>query len=280
MAEDVTPATPPAQPELPLIPSRRERARKSSYRFRFGLIYVLLAGVVGAGVGAFIVLAAGSADPAEPAWSAWHPNGSKVMKVRQIADRIPKSYRAENGSQLTVSLVSPLEVPTPQGNVPMRAVFVRPDTSKGLAEEDDIAVYPAGSVVSFGLCGTKSKEQCEVVPSSAERDTLLRRQALELSLYTLKYVDSVDSVVVFLPTQPKDATSKTVFLRRSDVTEELDSPLSTLLPTLKPKVGALDSLEEGEILRLTQSRTYAAEVQASPDGSPILILTPPGAETG
>ena len=48
----------------------------------------------------------------------------------------------QNGAQLTVSLAGPLSVPTPQGEVPVRAVFVRPDTSKGLAEEDDIAVYP------------------------------------------------------------------------------------------------------------------------------------------
>ena len=109
---------------------------------------------------------------------------------------------------------------------------------------------------------------------SSEQQTLLRRQALELSLYTLKYVDSIDSVVVFMP--PEAKSQRTVFLRRSDVTDELDRPLSALLPTAKPKVGGLSSLEEGQILRLTRTRTYSAEVQASPDGSPVLILTPPG----
>ena len=236
---------------------------------------MLLAAVVGAGVGSFIVLASGSGESEEPAWSAWQPNGSRLMKVRQIADRIPKSYRAENGSQLTVSLASTLTVPTADGvNVPVRAVVVRPDTSKGLAEEDDIDVYPAGNIVSFGLCGTKSKQQCEVTPRNAKRDTLLRRQALELSLYTFKYVDSVNSVVVFMP--PKAESQDTVFLRRSDVADVLDQPLSSLLPTVRPRVGALSSLEQGRIMRLTEPRTYAAEVQASPDGSPVLILTPPG----
>ena len=184
-----------------------------------------------------------------------------MAKVRQIADRIPKAYRTQNGAQLTVSLAGPLSVPTPQGEVPVKAVFVRPDTSKGLAEEDDIAVYPGNAVVSFGLCGTRSKEQCEVGSTvSAERQTLLRRQALELSLYTLKYVDSIDSVVVFMP--PEAKSQSTVFLRRSDVADELDRPLSSLLPTAKPKVGGLNSLEEGQILRLTRTRTYSAEVQA------------------
>ena len=75
---------------------------------------------------------------------------------------------------------------------------------------------------------------------------------------------------------PEAKSQSTVFLRRSDVTDELDRPLSSLLPTAKPKVGGLSSLEEGQILRLTRTRTYSAEVQASPDGSPVLILTPPG----
>ena len=276
MAEDVTPEAPAPQPD-PIVP-RRERARQTSYRLRFGIAYVLLAAVVGAGVGSFIVLASGTDQPEEPAWSAWQPTGSKLAKVRQIADRIPKAYKAENGAQLNVSLASSLAVPTAQGDLPVRAVFVRPDTSKGLAEEEDIDVYPGNSVISFGLCGTKSKEQCEVAATNAERDTLLRRQALELSLYTLKYVDDVDSVIVFMPPSAK-APSSTVFLRRSDLAEELDRPLISLLPTTRPKVGALTTLEEGQIRRLTQSRTYAAEVQPSPDGSPVLILTPPGAET-
>ena len=276
MADDVTQGATPPEPEpLVLGPSREERARSSSYRLRFGIIYVFLAAVVGAGIGAFIVLATGPEKQEDPAWSAWQPKGSTMAKVRQIADRIPKAYRTENGAQLTVSLAGPLSVPTPQGEVPVKAVFVRPDTSKGLAEEDDIAVYPGNAVVSFGLCGTRSKEQCEVGKTvSAEQQTLLRRQALELSLYTLRYVDGIDSVVVFMP--PDAKSQSTVFLRRSDVNDELDRPLSTLLPTAKPKVGGLNSLEEGQILRLTRTRTYSAEVQASPDGSPVLILTPPG----
>ena len=231
MADDVTQGAAPPEPEpLVLGPSREERARSSSYRLRFGIIYVFLAAVVGAGIGSFIVLATGPEKQEDPAWSAWQPKGSTMAKVRQIADRIPKAYRTENGAQLTVSLAGPLSVPTPQGEVPVKAVFVRPDTSKGLAEEDDIAVYPGNAVVSFGLCGTRSKEQCEVGSKvSSEQQTLLRRQALELSLYTLKYVDGIDSVVVFMP--PEAKSQSTVFLRRSDVTDELDRPLYSLLPT-------------------------------------------------
>lgn len=273
MADDVTP--PESEPRLP--PDRRERARRSSYRFRFGIVYILLAALLGAGVGSFIVLATRPDSPKEPPWSTWQPKGSRLAKVRQIADRIPKAYRNEEGKQLTVSLVSSLAVPTESGDVPVRAVFVRPDVSRGLAEEDDIARYDGSNVISFGICGADSKEQCEIASGTASEDrfNLLRRQALELSLYTLKYVDDVDSVIVFMPPTPKGQSNGTVFLRRSDVADELRRPLSSLLPTARPQAGSLGSLEEGAILRLTQSRTYAAEVQPSPDGSFILVLTPP-----
>ena len=273
MADDVT----PVEPELPLVPDRRERARRSSYRFRFGIVYVVLAAVLGAAVGSFIVLASRGDAPEDPAWSAWHPTGSKLAKVRQIADRIPKAYRNEDGSQLTVSLASTLAVPTENGDVPVRAVVVRPDTSKGLAEEDDIDTYDGREVVTFGLCGADSKQQCEIAKgtSSPERFTLLRRQALELSLYTLKYVDDVDSVIVFMPPSQKGQSNGTVFLRRSDVERELQQPIASLLPTAKPRIGRLPSLEEGQIIRLTQPRTYAAQVQPLPDGNPVLVLTPP-----
>ena len=274
MADDVTPA---AAPEQPLVPDREERARRSSYRFRFGVVYIFLAVVLGVGIGSFIVLASQGEPAQEPAWSAWRPTGSRQAKVRQIADHIPKAYKNQDGSQLTVSLASSLAVPTEQGDVPVRAIVVRPDVSKGLAEEDDIATYDGNEVVSYGICGADSKQQCELAKgvSSPERFTLLRREALELSLYTLKYVDDVDSVIVFMPPSQKGESNGSVFLRRSDVADELDRPISSLLPTKRPRVGALTSIEEGQIIRLTEPRTYAAQVQALPDGNPVLMLTPP-----
>jgi hypothetical protein len=274
MADDVTPA---AAPEPPLLPNRQERARRSSYRLRFGAIYIFLAAVLGAGIGSFVVVASQGEPAPEPAWSAWQPTGSRQAKVRQIADHVPKAYKNDDGSQLTVSLASSLAVPTEQGDVPVRAIVVRPDVSKGLAEEDDIATYSSKDVVSYGLCGADSKQQCEIASgvSSPERFTLLRRQALELSLYTLKYVDDVNSVIVFMPPSQKGQSNGSIFLRRRDVADELQHPISSLLPTKRPRVGALTSLEEGQIIRLTESRTYAAQVQPLPDGNPVLVLTPP-----
>jgi hypothetical protein len=280
VAEDVTSASPPAdipaQTEPPLVRTRSDRARQTSYRLRFAVIYIGLAVVVGAGLGAFVVLATEPAPPEAAAWSSWEPTGSDLARVRQIADRIPKAYRVPTGEQLTVSQASPLAVPTETGDVPVQSIFVRPDTSRGLAEENDIDRYDAANAVSFGLCGLDTDAQCSLPEkTAAEQQVLLRRQALELSLYTFKYVDDIDSVLVFLPPTPKGDIPGTVFLRRADVADELRRPLSKLLPARTPE--SLDDVELGNILRLTQPRTYGFEFQAASDGRPILVLTPPAA---
>ena len=256
--------------------TRRDRARQTSYRFRFGILYVALAVIVGAGVGTFVVLATRPAPPEAAAWSSWQPSGSKLARVRQIADRIPKAYKQPNGEQLTVSQASPLAVPTETGDMPVTSIFVRPDTTRGLAEESDIDAFSGAGAVSYGLCGLGGGPQCALKgQASVERFTLLTRQALELSLYTFKYVDGVDSVVVFMPPSTKGESNGSVFLRRSDVADELRRPISKVLPSTAPRVGGLTGVEVGNILRLTRPRTYAFEFQAASDGRPILVLTPP-----
>jgi hypothetical protein len=276
VAEDVSySALPPPPPELPLGATRRDRARQSSYRLRFGILYVALAVIVGAGVGAFVVLASRDAPPEAAAWSSWEPSGSKLARVRQIADRIPKAYQQENGEQLTVTQASQLTVPSG----PVASIFVRPDASRGLAEESDIDTYTATDAVSYGLCGLGSGARCTISDGTGfgERFTLLSRQALELALYTFKYVEDVNSVIVFMPPTPKNESNGAVFLRREDVADELRRPISHLLPGRAPSIETLSDVELGNIVRLTRPRTYAFEFNAAGDGKPILVLTPPAA---
>jgi hypothetical protein len=278
MADDVT--GPAADAEAPLLPlrgraARSEQARRSSYRFRFGLIYVVLAALVGAGIGAAIILAVRPAPAEDAPWSAWKPQGSIEASAKQIADHVSKGYRLPNGNQLAVALVGPPEVQ----DVKVRAIAVRPDTSTGQAEEDDIDVINTGGSIMYILCGLG--EQCSIKEGkpTEERHQLLRREALELSLYSFKYLDGVDSVVVFLPPAPEaeaeTAVGSSVFLKKSDVRDELRRPLSqTLLRDEPPTVGEMDAIEIGNVDRLTRPRTFQYEFQAAQEGSAILVLTP------
>jgi hypothetical protein len=279
VAEDVSvlPAEQPAADTRSRRARRRDHARGSSYRLRFALLYLALAMVLGAGVGAFVVLATRPEAVPDSQWSAWEPTGSPEARLKQIADRIPQAYR-QGGKQLTISTVNPLTVQGDQGEVPVATVFVLPDTSRGLAEEDDIDRFAGDTVAAFALCGVGGNQCALPGKASVERDTLIERQALELSLYTLKYVDEIESVLVFLP-GPNGQSLGTVFLTRDDVAPELRRPLAELLPTSAPTAGNLNEVEEGHVLRLVEPRIYAFEVLPAPDGKPLLALSPPSEQT-
>ena len=103
-----------------------------------------------------------------------------------------------------------------------------------------------------------------------------RARPSEIALYTFKYVDDVDSVIVFMPTSTKGQSNGSVFLRRADLAE-LRRPIARLLPSHAPRVGGLGKAELSNILRLTRPRIYAFQFQAASNGRPILVLTPPAA---
>jgi hypothetical protein len=261
--------------------SRAERARRGGYRYRFAAIYFVLAAVVGAGVGSFVVLATQDDPPPEAAWSTFVPEGSPTAKTRQIADYVSRRYRGEDHQQLVKAIASKPQVTAgnPPQQIPVPLIAVRPDTSRGQAEEDDIELYQANAAVSYQLCGF-DPNRCAITSGtpSQERHLLLRRQALELSLYTFKYVDDIDSVLVFLPPPANDAEAQvsSVFLRRDDVRAELKSPLLRTLPDKEvPAIGKIMPTEVNAIERITGSRLYTHEytlLQA--EQSPVIVLTP------
>jgi len=124
VAEDVTVpgADRPADPVVPVVgPDRRERARLTSYRFRFGFVYVLLAAVMGGAVGSFIVLVGRPAPAADESWSSWRPDGRENAYPTAIADHVAARYRLPSGKQLVGVLAGPAEVQ----ELPIRAVLIQ-----------------------------------------------------------------------------------------------------------------------------------------------------------
>jgi hypothetical protein len=111
-------------------------------------------------------------------------------------------------------------------------------------------------------------------PSEA-RHLLLRREALELALYTFKYAGTVNSVVVFLPPPPGGETASTVaFFRRRDLGPELARPLSETLTPQTPGVGQISRKETATLNRITRKRIYQYDYTQSQDGGAILLLDP------
>jgi len=256
--------------------SRTDRARSAAYRTRFALIYVALALLAGIGVAAFVVVMK-KPDPAPaPKWSAWQPSGSETAQVRQIADQIAKSYRMKKGGQqLVAALPSAPKVTGSTGDVAVSAIAVRPDTSTGKKEENEIDVVPASHSFQYILCGLGANCSIKGGKASTARHALLRREALELALYTFKYVPDIDSVSVFLPPRPDGASSATsVFLKRSDVKEQLSHPLADSIGVKTPAIGGMPKRELALVNRITEPRLYSYEYQQAQDGSAVLIYDP------
>jgi hypothetical protein len=286
VSESPDPAVVEAEPARPVgeaeARTRSERARRSGYRSRFALVYIFLAAVVGVGVGAFVVLIGRPEAVPPPKWSSWQPTGSADARLKQIADHVSRRYKLESGGELAIALVSPPQVTSPGEagspavSVPVSAIAIRPDTSRGQAEDDEIDIVRGGDrSIMYILCGLgQSCSISEGAPSEA-RHALLRREALELSLYTFKHVEGIDTVTVFLPPRPDGQAPPTaVFLKKGDLGDELRAPLPKTLSPLVPGIGELNGKELATVNRITRPRLYSYEYTQAQDGSAILILTP------
>ena len=268
----------PAKPvgESSSVP-RSERARRTGYRRRFAIVYGALALVGGIALGALIVLLTRPDAVPNPSWSSWEPSGSSNAQVKQIADHVAKEYRFQ-GQQMVVALGGPPTVAAGGDStspIPVAAIAVRPDTSTGQAEEDDIELVDASKSMQYVLCGLGDGCALSSGPPTEARHTLLRREALELALYTFKYVDGVDSVTVFLPPPAGGQSPATaVFLERGDTGPELGKPLSQTLSPITPSVGTIKAEELQTLNRITRSRLYQFQYTQAQDLSAVLVLDP------
>ena len=286
MADDVrkvvTGARPPAAP-TPVsaaapaaTESRAERARKAAYRSRFALLYVLLAVVAGGALGALVVLVSRGSPAPAAAWSSWQPTGTNDQRVAQISSRVAGTYHLPSGDQLATVIAGSPSVTGPDGtSFRVNAIAVRPDTSRGQADANDVNAVNAAGTVMYQLCGLGNACSIAEGQATVARATLLRREALELALYTFKYVKGVDSVLILLPPRPDGKAATAVFLERSDVRSELSRPLSqTLTAPLTPGIGEISADELRVIQGITRPRLYTYSYVQGQDGSPIMVLTP------
>ena len=257
--------------------TRADRARRLAYRSRFAAFYVLLAIVAGAGVGTLLVLVGRGSPAPAPAWSALEPTGSVERRAAQIGDHVGDQYRLPSGKALVaVTYAGPPTVTGPDGaSFQVRAIAVRPDTTAGRAEADDVDTLNAQGTVMYTLCGLGTACSIAEGKASDARGQLLRREALELALYSFRYLDGIDSTLVLMPPRADGQVATAVFHERGDVRTELDQPLDqTLTAPLTPGVGEIQADEQRVIDRTTQSRVYEYSYLQAQDGSPVMVLTP------
>jgi hypothetical protein len=283
VAQDVVPAE-AAAPAVPRVAERSERARDSGYHLRFSLVYALLAAVAAGSIAALVVVATRPDAAKSENWSRFEPSGSPISRTRQIATRVSNEYTLQGGQKLATVVPSPLQTTRfLQGDsgpvsveVPISTLAAQPDVSTGKHEEGDFKLYNASTTVAYQMCGFGSTAQNCAISGKATnaRGQLLRREALELSLYTLKYVPNTNAVLTYLPPRADQAAPPTsVLVARNDVKELLDRPLAR---TLKPKSISLGDKpgDFAEVDRVTLPHLFTYDYQTLPgDGTAILVLT-------
>ena len=239
---------------------------------RFRAAYAVLAVVLGAAVGAFLVLAGGDEQTAGPSWSAWQPEGESAEQMQQIANFVSRQYRLDDTNRQLVA-VTVSKPPTIQTNPP--AAVTRVAVATG-ASEEEIDVMSAEGTAAYVLCGLG--EGCAIREGrpTVERGQLLRREALELALYTFKYVDGVNSVVAFLPPRPGSEQRLAVFFQEDDLSSALERPLrETLAERRSLTPSSLAPSETGVIQSYADRRVFQYRFGQAPDGGVFLALEPP-----
>ena len=270
MAEDLDraeTAVPPAPRETPIVQRHR---RQPLYRGRFALAYLVLALAAGAGVAAVFVIGGQEGKEAGATWSSWKPAGEESTYPSQIARKVATKYRLPSGKQLVAVLSGPPEVQ----NVRVRAVAIQGSPEAGEQGYETVEMRDA---VMYVMCGLG--EQCSIPEgrASVERGQLLQREALELALYTFKYVDGTDSVITLLPPRPNGTTSMALFFRKSDLRDALARPLETTLARSDaPRASRIAPTELVELARLTEPHLFTYRFQPLQDGNAILVLAPFG----
>jgi hypothetical protein len=273
-----------AEPEVTAEAAAAAPLGPSPFRARFGFVTGALLGcVVAAGVLAMMLATTGS-EPEEGLaanWSAWKPSTTQPFNgASEIADHIERNYRDEKKRQL----VSVTGGPPSIGTLPL-SVAVQP-------RDGDIELIE-GLGVQYTLNGLgRSGSFRDGKRSTEERARLLRREALELALYSFRYLPDVTAVVALLPPEPAKPAKKggkppvdedgdpklelqALLYRPGDLESQLQVPLHA---TMAPKAPPLDEFGGEEARRvdsLTLSNLFDAQITQAQDARAYLVLERP-----
>jgi hypothetical protein len=240
------------------------------HRLRFITIYGALGIVLAGSVAALVVFAGRSINPS-PAWSSWRPSGGGEGAAKQIADHVSKGYRLTDGSQLVdVIAKAPSVSPASSQTIPIHYVALRGSNGRG----DQIVVVSSSNSIMYSLCGLGASCAISTGKATVARGTLVRREILELALYTFKYVGAIKNVIAFMPPQPGTQPQYLVYLQKSDLEPELKVPLARTLGSKVPLPAAIPAREVHVIDAVTEARVYKFGLSQAQQGDAILVLTP------
>lgn len=228
---------------------RPAQLEPTRYAPRFQFLYGVLLALAITAIGAIVALETRPGAVPGPAWSSWRPTDSSPTGAQQIGDFVGARYRLPNGHQLVTVSGGPPKVQ----KLDIGAVVVK--ASAPTASDSQLS----GSTLLFTLCGDEVNCAISYGKPSIARGLLLQREALELALYSFRYIGSTDNVVVILPPRPgqKISTATAVLLQRGDVASMLGRPLASTLSPRTPTLRNLGSFPDLETVHvITGPRLY------------------------
>ena len=278
MAEAVMPersSEPASHVEEPLPRFEREKAVHGG---RFMIGYAVIVVMVGAALLTlgFMTRDDSSSTTARVAGIPVEENG--FQRAREIATEVARQYRGANGEQLVAVTAQPGEV----SGLPLQYIAMRHGRNRPLTEGDVTVIQP-GETALFSFCGLAGEQNCALPGQpTPERLMLLRRQAVELSVYTFKFLPEIQTVVSMFPPVPRGEGQPpqtfAVYFQRRHLQEMLSGDLTRTLPERPPfATGDLTPREAETINRLTETRLFSSSFEQLPTQGVMLSLAPPSA---
>ncbi len=141
--------------------------------------------------------------------------------------------------------------------------------------QEQYDIINGANTVAYEMCGLGEHCSISTGQPSTDRDRLLRREALEIALYTFKYVGDTDAVVVFMPPPVGATTSWALLFKKQNYGAELGQPITKTLPSRRRTRPASRRRRERDLVeQLTGNARYSYKVQ-DVNGAPVLVLDAP-----
>jgi len=243
------------------------------YTARFAIAYISLAAVFVAAVAGLVVLVIQPGVQKAAPWSSWKPpSGSTAAMETAIANHVAAQYHLnKSGTQLVGVVAEAPTVTSGTHKVTISEVAVR----KTPNSNTNIAFYATTGTWTDEFCGLGPSCSISSGKATELRGRLVRREALEVALYTFKFAPAISSLVTFMPPPPGEAASTLLYFQKSELTHQLSEPLDKTLPLVKPPLPtASDASEAATIDKLTLPVVYSYSLAQLQDGSAALVLDP------
>jgi hypothetical protein len=242
----------------------------SPFRSRFGFLFGVLAGLALCTAGGTALLVGAHQDSGPQLaenWSSWEPETSRMVDgAEEIAGHVGLQYKLDSGDQLVSIRSSSLEL---QGEE--IGVAVRPQGASLQYMEGDGLLYILNGLGPNGTIPTGT--------ATRKRGRLLLREALELALYSFRYLEDVTMVAVLLPQSPGTSQqarqTRAVFYRPGDLLDQLQVPLDETLSPKTPTPATMTTAEAKRVDDLTLRNLFLASVQPLEADKNYLVLVEP-----